>query len=95
MAQALAGKEKSRDLIRDGDVPTAYRFARTHGRRARVGARTAWRHAGGFLQSMIAAIADSKLRRLERELELRNVRYDRPSNDRVTRDSDRAVAGED
>ena len=32
---------------------------------------------------MIEAIANSKLRRMERELELRGIRYDRSNNDWV------------
>jgi hypothetical protein len=32
---------------------------------------------------MIEAIADAKLRRMERELELRGIRFDRSNRDRV------------
>jgi hypothetical protein len=34
---------------------------------------------------MIEAIANSKMRRMKRELELRGVRYDRPNDNRVAR----------
>jgi hypothetical protein len=36
---------------------------------------------------LIAAIAKAKLRRMARELELRGIRYDRPNNDGVARQS--------
>jgi hypothetical protein len=39
----------------------------------------------GYLKSMVEAIANSKLRRMERELELRGIRFDRPSESWVTR----------
>jgi hypothetical protein len=37
------------------------------------------------LKNMIEAIANSKLRRMERELELRGIRLDRASNNCATR----------
>lgn len=57
-----------------------YRFGRTRGKRARVHARNALRRVNDYLKNMIEAIADAKLRRMERELELRGIRLDRPSN---------------
>ena len=48
-----------------------YRFGRSHGERAGVRTRGALRRVSGFLKNMIEAIADSKMRRIERELELR------------------------
>jgi len=36
---------------------------------------------------MIEAIANSKMRRMERELELRGIRFDRPNNNWVARKS--------
>jgi len=41
----------------------------------------------GFLKSLIEAIADSKMRRIERELELRGYRYDRSSHHWMPYDS--------
>ena len=62
-------------------------FGRTRGKRARVHARNALRRVNGYLKNMIEAIADAKLRRMERELELRGIRLDRPNNNWVTRKS--------
>jgi hypothetical protein len=42
------------------------------------------------LKNIIEAIANAKLRRMERELELRGIRLDRPSDDWVTRNPGRA-----
>ena len=39
----------------------------------------------GFFKNMIEAIANSKLRRMERELELRGIRYDREKDNWVSR----------
>jgi hypothetical protein len=62
-----------------------YRFGRTHGKRVSVRARV-----NGFLKNMIEAIADSKMRRIERELALRGYLFDRSNNDWVSCDSSRA-----
>lgn len=62
-----------------------YRFGRTGDKRARVHARRAVRRVNGFFKNMIEAIANSKLRRIERELELRGIRYDRERDNRVLR----------
>ena len=72
-----------------------YRFARTHDKRASGRARLALGRVKGFLKKMIAAIADSKMRRIERELELRGYRYDRSGNDWVPYDSSRADVRKD
>jgi hypothetical protein len=97
MAHLLAGDDKNRDLTYDDayrwylitrtNPPSDYRFGRTHGKRVRVHARTALRRANGYLQTMIEAIANSKLRRMQRELELRGIRYDRPNDSWKTRKS--------
>jgi hypothetical protein len=86
MAHFLTSDEKYRDLIHDDDYrsyrggsPGGYRFGRTQRKRVRVHARAAFRRVNGYLKNMIEAIANSKLRRMERELELRGIRYDRPS----------------
>jgi hypothetical protein len=93
MAHYLTSDEKYRDLIHDddyrsylvdrGDSPVGYRFGRARGKRA----RTALRRVNGYLKNMIEAIANSKLRRMERELELRGIHFDRSSNDWVVRNS--------
>ena len=95
MAHLLDGDDKKRDLTYDEacrwylitrtDPPSDYRFGRVHRKRLRVHARTALRRVNGYLQTMIEAIANSKLRRMERELELRGIRLDRANNDWVTR----------
>ncbi len=72
-----------------------YRFGRTRGKRVSARARRVLGRVNGFLKNTIAAIADSKVRRIERELELRGYRYDRSSNDWVSRDSYRAGARKD
>jgi hypothetical protein len=94
MAHLLAD-EKCRDLIYDDDYRSylmaqrggsgGYRFGRTQRRRVRVRARTALRRINGYFKTMIEAMANSKLRRMERELELRGIRFDRSSDDWVTR----------
>jgi hypothetical protein len=90
MAHFLTGDEKNPELIYDDDYrsylmarshsPGGYRFGRTHEKHVRVHARTALSRVNGFLKNMIEAIANAKLRRMERELELRGVRYDRPGD---------------
>jgi hypothetical protein len=66
-----------------------YRFGRNQDKRISVRARGALGRVNGFLKTMIEAIADWKMRRIERELELRGYRYDRSGNDWVSCDSDR------
>jgi hypothetical protein len=95
MVHFLASDEKYRDLIYDDDdrsYPATgsrsmsdYRFGRTQGKPARARTRNAVRHISGHLKNMIEMIANVKLRRLERGLELRAVRSDR--SNRVTRES--------
>jgi hypothetical protein len=95
MAHLLTGDDKFRDLTHDdayrsylitrSDTPGDYRFARSQGRRTRVHARGVLRRVNGYLKNMIEAIANSKMHRMKRELELRGVRYDRPNDNRVAR----------
>jgi hypothetical protein len=90
MAHFLTSDEKYRDVIYDGDYrsflvakSTAnYRFARTKEKRARVGTRRAMGRLNGYLKRMVEAIANAKLRRMERELELRGIAIDRPDDGR-------------
>ena len=95
MTHLTTSDDKFRDLAYDDgyraylitrrDPPSEYRFGRTQGKRVRARARSALRRFNGFLKNMIEAIANSKLRRMERELELGGIRLDRASNDWVTR----------
>ena len=82
-------------LITRRDPPSEYRFGRTQSKRVRVRARSALKRVNGFLQNMIETIANSKLRRMERELELRGIRLDRTGNNWVTRNPGRAGVRED
>src|ERR1700730_3798376 len=93
MSHYLTNDDKFRDLLYGDDYreylmarsqsADGYRFGRTPGKRARVHARNALRRVTGYFTTMIEAIANSKLRRMERELELRGIRFDRANNDRV------------
>ena len=97
MATFLTGDEKYPDLIHDDDyrsylitrreTPSGYRFGGRQGKRIRVRARTALRRVNGYFKTMIEAIASAKLRRIERELEFRGYRFDRPNNNWVARKS--------
>jgi hypothetical protein len=99
MAHFLTNDDEYRDLIYDDDYRSYlmarsnssvdYRFGRTRKKRARVHARNALRRVNGYLKNMIEAIANAKLRRMERELELRGIRLDRPNSNWVTRESRR------
>lgn len=95
MAHFLTSDEEYRDLIHDddyrsylgnqGDSAGGYRFGRMRGKRVRAHARTALRRVNGYLKNMIEAIANSKVRRMERELEPRGIRFDRINDNWVTR----------
>jgi hypothetical protein len=91
MAHFLTGGEKFRDPIhRDDDdrshrvgrtsAASGYRFGRTRASHLGARARAALSRVNGYLTSMIEAAADAKLRRMERELELRGLRLDRPDD---------------
>lgn len=87
MSHFLTSDDKYRDLLYGDDYrsylmarsksPDGYKFGRIQRRRVRVHARSALRRVNGYFRSMIEAIANSKLRRMERELELRGIRFDR------------------
>jgi hypothetical protein len=99
MAHLTTSDDKFRDLAYDDgyraflitrrDPPSEYRFGRTRSKRLRVRARGTLRRVNGYFRNLIEAIANSKLRRMERELELRGIRLDRTNNNWVTRNSDR------
>jgi hypothetical protein len=90
MARLISSDDKNRDLTYDEayrwylvtrrDPPSDYRFGKRHGKRLRVHARTALRSANGYLKNMIEAIANAKLRRMERDLELRGIRFERAND---------------
>jgi hypothetical protein len=93
MSHFLTSDDKFRDLLYSDDY-RAYlitrsqsadddRFGRTRRKRARVHARKALKRVTGYFRTMIEAIADAKLRRMERELELRGIRFDRSNQDWV------------
>jgi hypothetical protein len=82
MAHFLVSDDRYRDLIYQDDrshrfgpsksirrSPGDYRFGRAHGKPA----RGSLGRVNGYFKRMIEAIANSKLRRMERELELRGV----------------------
>jgi hypothetical protein len=87
MGHFLTGDEKFRDLIHDDDdrsyrvartkAASGYRFGRTRASLLGVRARAALSRVNGYLTNMIEAAAEAKLRRMERELELRGIRLDR------------------
>jgi hypothetical protein len=95
MVRFLTGDEKYRELIYDDDYRSylmarsnssgGYRFGRTQGKRFRVRARAALSRFNGSLKNMIGAIANAKLRRMERELKLRGIHDHRPNDGRIAR----------
>jgi hypothetical protein len=105
MAHLVSGNDKFPDLGYDDDyrfylitrrdAPGDYRFARTQGKRIRVQARSALRRVNGYLKNMIEVIANSKIRRAERELSLRGIRFDRRNENWVARAPDRRSVRED
>ena len=81
MAYSLTGDDKFQKES-SGD----YRFARTHVKRGNR-MRSALRRVNGCLKTMIEAIADSKVRRMRRDLALRGIHFDPHGNNWVVRDS--------
>ena len=90
MAHYLTSDDEYRDLIYDRDnnlvgrnvAPVDYRFGRLQAKPARGHARSTLRRVSGYLKTMIEAIANAKLRRMERELELRGIRLHRSNDSR-------------
>jgi hypothetical protein len=81
MAHSLAGDDKFHEES-SGD----YRFARTHVKRGNR-MRSALRRVNGCLKTVIEAIADSKVRRMRRDLALRGIHFDSHRNNRAVRNS--------
>ena len=71
MRRDLTGGDKYRDLLRDGSaLPLAgYRFGRGH-------ERSTLHRVKCYLKNLVEAIADAKLCRMRRELELPGIRFD-------------------
>ena len=79
MAHFFVSDDRYSDLIYDddgrshrsdrGDALGDYRFARTHGKHPHGPIS----RVNGYFRHMVEAIANSKLRRMERELELRGI----------------------
>ena len=94
MAHYLTSDDKYRNLIYDHDdrsdlvarsrSPGDYRFGRP-GKPVRGHARRALRRLNGYLKNMVEAIASAKLRRMERELELRGIHLNRSNDSQVGR----------
>ena len=70
MAHSLTGDDKFREES-SGD----YRFVWTHVKRGNR-MRSALRRVNGCLKTMIEAIADTKVRRMRRDLALRGIHFD-------------------
>jgi hypothetical protein len=98
MSHYLTNDDEYRDLLYGDDYrsyliarsksPDGYKFGRIQAKkRVRVHTRGALDRVSGYFRSMIEAIADAKLRRMERELELRGIRFDRSNESRVARKS--------
>jgi hypothetical protein len=95
MAHLVSGNDKFPDLGYDDDyrfylitrrdASGDYRFARMLARRARGRARNALRRVNGYFKNMIETISDAKVRRMERELELRGICFDAANNNWVAR----------
>ena len=93
MAHFIAGDDKHPDLSYNEDyrlhlfgrreAPSIYRFVSARGKRVRA----ALSRVHGYFRTTIEAIANAKLRRMQRELELRGIRYDRPNDSSVARKS--------
>jgi hypothetical protein len=81
----IYGDDHRSHLMDRSNSPGGYKFGRTEGKRVR--ARNALGRINGCFKSMIETIADAKLRRMERELELRGIRFDRSGDSWVVRKS--------
>ncbi len=84
MAYLLASDGGYRNLR---NSQSGYRFGRTQAKRSR--ARAVLSRVNGYWKDAIEAIANSKIRRMERELELHGVGFDRPDHCRGLRNPGR------
>jgi len=88
MAHYLTSDDRSRGLSCGSENRSSlsgYRFGRARG--AHGHGRAALSRVSGYLKSLIEAIANSKLRRMERELELRGIYRDRANDSWLTHKS--------
>ena len=83
---SIYGDNYRSDLTTRHLTASDYRFGRSRVKRSRR-MRRALRRVNGWLKTLIAAIGDSKIRRIERELELRGIRPDPHHNNSVVRKS--------
>jgi hypothetical protein len=101
MAQCIFGNEKCPDLTYDDGyrsylitgrtTPSDYRVARTLGKRVRVHAQTVLNRFNGFLKSMLEASVAAKMRRVERALKVRGMRYQHHKNEWTQHSSGQAA----
>jgi hypothetical protein len=91
MAHYLTSDDKYRGLPDSNENRSSlsgYQFGRARGIHGR--GRTALGQVKGYLKTVIEAIANSKLRRMRRELELRGVRFDQANESPVAHKSEPA-----
>ena len=96
MSRLLTGQEEFHGSISDDSYRSNlttrhltvndYRFGRSRVKRSRRTSR-ALRRVNGWLKTLIEAIGNSKLRRIERELEFRGIRLDPHRNSWTARKS--------
>jgi hypothetical protein len=81
-----------RNPVQPNSLPNDYRFGRTPAKPARAKTGRTIRGARRLFSAMLRMIAEAKLRRIARELQLRNVRYESIGfdGDRFVIDHDRA-----
>jgi len=82
MVHTLTSADRDRGLSRGNENHSSlagYRFGRARGMHGH--GRAALSRVSNYLKTMIEAIANSKLRRMERELELRGIYRDRANDD--------------
>lgn len=73
--ELTCGNDDRSHVVARSSAPSGYKFGRVQGRRfRRMGSALA--RANLHFKSLIEAIADAKLRRMQRELELRGIRYE-------------------
>jgi hypothetical protein len=73
MTHYFVGDREDRNSPLKG-LSNAYRFGRTRARNSH--GRATLKRINGYLKNLIEEIANAKLRRMQRELELRGIRFD-------------------
>jgi hypothetical protein len=97
MSRYLTNDDEYRDLLYGDDhrsyvmvrskSPDGCKLGRIPGKRVRIHARSALRRVSGYFGTVIEAIANARVRRMEHELELRGIRFDQTNNNGVARKS--------